>query len=360
MKRFLITALLVASASFPSAAAKLVEDESPDVKVFFNDSDIVGSFCHVVGIVDSVGTREVSTDKEKELGMKIQGRTKVLVRLSDPVGLNAGAVLYVINERNLVVSKMTVSSIFRTVSFESMCVGYGNFRNAQQDFRVVRSAKETSGQSAAESVARGNWYRENGDVSKAIQEYQNAVKTDPKNPEAHTALGYIYLDRNMAQFAMKEFNEAYAGIGRVYDREDRFNLLKGCAHSRYMASFSSELQKGSPLRAKYIEEGIRFAKEAVDAYPESVEANWMLGSFYYERSGDDQKLDTANEVKCRDCMFRVIKSKPDHVEALVVLAKLYKKHRNREKAELYAAKAVNAAPQDRSVRDLLTSIKEMK
>ena len=356
--------MLIAVALFivivPAHAAKLVEEESSDVHVFFNESDSAGTLCHVVGIVDSVGTREMSTDKEKELGMKIQGRTKILVRLSDPVGLNAGAMLYVVNERNLVVSKMSVSSIFRSVSFENMCVGYGNFRNVKQDFKVVRLSKEVSGQSAAESIAKGNFYRENGDISKAIQEYQNALKADPRSPEAHSALGYVYLERNMAQFAVKEFNEAYAGIGRVYDREDRFNLLKGCAHSRYMASFNSELQKGSPLRTKYVEEGIRFAKEAVDVYPESVEANWMLGSFYYDRSGEDQKLDTANEVKCRDCMLRVIKAKPDHVEALVILAKLYKKHRNRDKAELYASKAVAAAPQDRAVRDLLTSIKEMK
>jgi tetratricopeptide (TPR) repeat protein len=358
MKKLIAVILLLSA--LPLAAAKIVEDESSDVQVFFNESDVAGTFCHVVGIVDSIGTREMSTDKEKELGMRIQGRTKLLVRLSDPIGLNAGSVLYVINERNLVVSKMAVSSIFKTVSFEMMSVGYGNFRNAKPDFKVVRLSKQEKGQGAAESIAKGNFHRENGDISKAIQEYQNALKADPKNPEAHTALGYVYLDRNMAQFAIKEFSEAYLGIGRVYDREDRFNLLKGCAHSRYIASFNSELPKGSPLRTKYIEEGVRFASEAVSVFPESVEANYMLGVFYYERSGDDMKLDTENEVKSRDCMLRVIKAKPDHVDALVILAKLYKKHRNRTKAELYGAKAVAAAPQDKSVRDLFSSIKAMK
>lgn len=359
MKNILIAVLLFIPA-VQLSAAKLVLDGSPDVQVFFNDGDQVGHFCHVVGVIDSLGTREFSTDKEKELGIKIQGKTKSLVRLTDQTGIMNGSILYVINERNLVVSKMTVSSVFSTVSFDEMCVGYGNFRNVQKDYRVVRAASETDGEGGASYIADGNRYKENGDISKAIESYQKAIVSDSRNPEAHSALGYIYLEQNMVQFAMKEFAEGYRNIGRLYDKEDRYNLLKGCASSRYTAVFHSELPKGNQIRDKYVTEGIKFANEAVTVYPDSVDMNYMLGSFYYERSGADQKLDTVNEVKTRNCMLKVLKEKDDHVDALVILAKLYKKHGNRSKAELYASKAVSVAPQDTSVRDLLTSIKAMK
>jgi tetratricopeptide (TPR) repeat protein len=359
MKKLLICAGIIIM-GLPLFAAKLLMEDGSAINAFYNDGDMTGIHCKVVGVIDSTGTREFSTEKEKELGMKIQGKTKAVIRLSESDSVADGSLLYIVNERNLIVAKVTVSTVFSSVSFNRICVAYGNVRNVQKDFHAVIPASDSLETKVYEYIARGNFYREKENLSEAIEEYEKAVAIDKKSPEAHSALGYIYLERGMIQFAQKEFTCAYDNAGRVYDKEEKFLLLKGCAKSRYLSIFNSELPRGNQLRDKYVSEGIQFGKEALDLYPDSAEVNFMTGAFYYDLSSYSTKIDTANELKARDYMLKVLKLQDNNTDAMVIIAKLYKKHRNREKAELYASKALAITPQDSSVRELVNSIKEMK
>ncbi|MGL4368736.1 MAG: tetratricopeptide repeat protein [Spirochaetota bacterium] len=359
MKKF-FAFCLICLCTAPSFAAKLKIEGNPRIKIFFTEGDLIGGYGSIVGSIDSIGTRELSDEKDKEVGRNIQGKTKALVRLSDAEGVTGGSVVYVINDRNLVVSKIVVQSVFSSLSLDKMCVGYGNCRNSQKDFRVVRIADENLSSDASALVAQGDYFRRKGDISKAIETYEKALSIDKTNPEAHSALGYIYLDQKMLQFAVKEFNYAYAAAGRVYDREEKFLLLQGCAQSRYMSVFFSELPKGNPVRDKYVTEGIRFAQEALSFYPDSADMNFYLGMFYYEKGSLDQKLDTDNDLKVHECMIKTIRLKSDYTAAYIIIAKIYKKHNNKEKAELYAQKAVSLEPANADARELFSVIRKMK
>jgi hypothetical protein len=362
MTRLLSALCIVFCIQIICYGANITFDEiESNIIMFYTDEDNSGTRAMVRGIVSQVGVRERITAKEKELGQSIQDRTKITVRISSSIGIIPGSVLYVINDRNLIVAKISVYHTFRSSSMGHMCVGFGNFRNVKNGYRVAQLIMDNKKSDAYIHVSKGNYYRDNGDISKATESYQKAIAFDANYPEAHMNLGYIYLDQKLVPFALKEFEIAYAYIGRVYDREDRYLILKGAAESRFIAAFNSELPKGNKLREKYVDEGIEFSRKAVTEYPDSIEVHYYLGRFYYDRSVENTgKIDTEADERVLKEMEKVISLDENHLDAHIILAKLYKKHSNREQALFYAQKAMKIDPASNKAREIYKSIKGMK
>jgi hypothetical protein len=345
-----------------SYGAKLyVEPGEDKLLIFFTEESKIGQKAILKGLISEIGAREFSTEKEKELGQSIQDRTKALIRLVDAVDIIPGNTLYVVNERNLIVARLSILTVFKSSSFEMMCVGYGNFRVSKQGYRVVQVANDDRSTDASGYCAKGNYYYDMGDQSKAIEYYQKSIGCDKTYPEAHSALGYIYLEQKLIPFAMKEFDIAYQYRARVYDKEELYLILKGSVESRYTAAFRSELPKGNKIRERYVDEGIRLANEAIKIYPESLDAHFYLGSFYYDRSTSDlTRIETENDKLVKDEMLKVLSFKEDHTEANMILAKLYRKHQMKEIALKFAEKAVSSDPKSIEARDLKKAIEKMK
>jgi Tetratricopeptide repeat len=358
----IISIILFLNLPHDGMAGKLsLDPNSIQTVIFFNEEDQIGVRAEVKGVVMNIGARETSTAKEREIGRPIQDKTKISVRLNNNDGVIPGGLLYVINERNLVVGKISVLDSFKSKAFYMMCVGYGNFRMAKQDFRVVRRITETSSTDAYLYVARAYREVENKDISKAIEMFQRAIISDKDNPEAHMGLGYVYLEQKLIPFAIKEFDAAYQSKGRVYDKEDRFMLLKGCAETRFNAVFRSELPKGNKIREKYLDEGIKYAKESIAVYDGSAEAHFMLGKFYYDRSTDAlTKIETDNDERTVKEMLKVLEIQKDHLDACIILSKVYKKHSNRDKALLYIEMARNIDATNADARELEKTIRNMR
>jgi tetratricopeptide (TPR) repeat protein len=360
-KAFAIILFILVSDIYVSAAKLVSDEKGKKIVVFFSEEDHVGTIAVIKGIIAQTGLREFSTAKERELGQKIQGRTKATARLYSEEEVIPGSVLYIVNDRNLVVAKFTAMMVFKSVSFDRMCTGYGNFRAVKQDYRIVQKTMDSRASEAYLHIARGNYSMQMNDLSEAMIHFEKAVHYDSDNPEAHTGLGYIYLEQKMIPFAIREFDAAYESRKRVYDKEDKYLLLKGCAQARYYAVFYSELVKGNPVRDKYEEQGIRYAKEAAAVYPDSVEANFYLGMFYFDKSTDAlTKIETENDVKAVDTMKKVITLKNDHFEAHMVIAKIYKKHGNKDRSLYYVKKAREIDPVNADSRELEKSIAAMK
>ncbi|HNX59253.1 MAG TPA: hypothetical protein PKK43_09135, partial [Spirochaetota bacterium] len=171
----------------------------------------------------------------------------------------------------------------------------------------------------------------------------------------------LYIEQKLLPFAIKEFDIAFANIGKEYDREERYLILKGCVQSRYLVSFYSELPKGNKTREKYVKEGMDFCRKAVSVYPDSVEAHYYLGKFYYDRSLDEmKKIDTENEEIAVKEFEKVISLKDDHVEAYIILSRIFRKHDDKDNALRYITKAVSIEPANREAEDLYKAIKKMK
>lgn len=316
-------------------------------KVFYHDADIEGWKAVIKGKIISIGMRE---DRgETDVFKSETDTSKAGVRLYSKEGIKNGDELFVINDKNLVVARLSVQSIFKSATFGYMLIGYGNLRFARNGDRVVQRVQDEYSQYAYIHKGRGDYYDATGDSAEAIHHYKKAIELDKGNPEAHLGLGIQFLRDNLLQFAFREFEEAYKNFGRLYDNEDKYELLKSMAETRYRQVYLTAIPQN--LRKTYIKDGIRYAKEALAIYPESKDANFYLGMFYY-------KNPEPSDVDARNHLLKVIGKDPENIDAYLILAELYYNHKNMNKARQYAEQALKINPANERARFINNLVKE--
>ncbi len=330
--------LAVVSGAFAAPLMSL-PGESRKLKAYYYEGDHAGWDCVEAGKVVSVSMRDDTN--VKDVSNTAMDRTRLSARLYTDEGIRVGDILYVINDSNLIIGKLEVKSVFNSASLGPMLVGYGNFKFVHDRDRVVQRIEGARSKDAYIQRARGDFYRETGDDAEAISSYKSALEKDKGNPEAHMQLGIQYLKDNMLPLAFREFSEAYKNISRMYDKEDRYTLLKSLAETRYREAYYSYIK--ADLREKYVVEGIKYCKEALQVYPGSKDVNFFIGTFYCKNSNPD-------DVLARDHLMKVVQLDPHHVDAYVMLSELYYKHRNKKKAREFSGKALEIEPEHERAR----------
>lgn len=324
-----------------NAALMIQNSESVNTKIFYTDEDKQGRDAYIVGKVLSLGQREIN---KSDLNQSAQEKTKVTVRLYSNNNLRKGQILYVINERNLIVSRIKVEKIYKSISFGYLLIGYGNFRRVQEDFRVAAERGNIKASNAYIYKSRGDYFFKKNNISKAIQMYEKAINADKTYAEAHLMLGKIYLNKKIYSYAKKEYSLAYDYLWHVYDNQDKFDILLGMIRVRYNLAYESGLGKGNQLRNKYVNEGIKYSKEALELNKNSVELNFLYGYFLYNNANP-------NDSEAKNRMLFVLKNNKNHLKANIILARLYYKHKNQDKAIEYAQKALKIDPSDLEAKE---------
>lgn len=337
--------MLLLSAGWTYGAPLRAHNPQERVKVFYTEVDEKGWTAIPRGEVHSVGVRGDS--HTQELLKMAQPRSSVTVRLYSAEGIKKGDQLFVVNHRNLIVARVDVKSMYQSETFGPMLIGHGNFKYTRTGFTVVQKVDDNYSKYAYIYKARGDFFRNNGETGKAIELYKKSLEMDRTYPEAHIALGYIYLKDEVLPFASKEFSEAYREIDRIYDNEDRYLLLKGLARTRYRMAY--EYTISNTARKGLISEGIKYAEEALKIYPDSREVNLYLGMFYL-------KNPEPQDVKAKTQFLKVIQVDPMNADAYLALAELYRKHENTGKAREYARKALEVRPDSVEARRLINKL----
>lgn len=327
----ILSMLLQPALSF--GAVMKYDDPRQIIPVFYSQGDVVAWQAMVKGRILNIGQRKDTA--KQELSRTVQPKTKVVVRLYNTDGIHKGSTLYVINTKNLIVSRFTVESIFRSKSFGDMLIGHGFFRLSTIGDRVVQRFQGEYPQFAKVHKARGDYYFNKGDFGNAIREYNEAIVLDKNFPEARLALGKIYFKDKVFQFAFNEFLNAYNNKDRMVDKQDLHELLYMMAKTRYIEVY--ELNAAQALRGRFLAEGIRYAKEALEIKQDDVELLYMLGKMYYKNPAPD-------DVAARDVFEKIIEHDPAHIGAFIGLSELYLKHKNRKKAHYYAGRALQIDP----------------
>lgn len=350
MRRIIAVAgLMVVLVAGDARSSMIMEEGTGRLKVFYTMNDREGRRAVLKGKIISFSAKEI-LDKNDVYG-KAQDRNKATVRLYDAEGIHEGDMLYVVNEKNLIVAKMEVRLMFTSRSFGNMLVGYGNFRLASVNDRVVREESEDVSKYAYIHKARGDYYENIGERGSAIEQYKRALELDRNDPSARLALGNAYLKEGLEQFALREYQEAYRTINRLNDREDRFLLLRNIAEIRYREIYESFIPES--LKEQYRNEAIRVCREALRIYPGSERMNYYLGIFHYRSPNPDDR-------KAKDYFLKVLELNPGHAGALVGLSELYYRHDNKDKARLYAQKALASESGNERARAMLRKIEESR
>ncbi len=334
--------------SAPSFAIELRAHHTAErVKVFYSESDSNGWYAIPRGEITAIGVRE---DAHAQELMKVsQPNSKVTVRLYSGEGIKKGDELFVINKRNLVVGRIDVKIVYRDASFGPMLVGYGNYKYSWPGYRVVQKIEAGFSRTAYIYKARGDYYKHNGDYAYAIAHYKKAIEVDRRYPEAHAALGHIYMKDNSLAYAMKEYREAYNEFPLIYDNEEKYLLLKGMTKAKYRMAYEFTLT--NETRKAHVREGIKYAEEALKIYPDSRDLNLYLARFYYK--GPEYE-----DVKAKQQFLKVLEIDPQNTEACLALAELYRKHDNNEKAAVYARRALEISPHNEAAIKLLQRLEK--
>ena len=346
MKKIIIS-IAVFLLACPVRAATLLPEGSSRLTIFSSTTDTKGVTAVLKGKVISYSSRD-EYDRNDLFG-KAQDKRKATVRLYDAAGINEGDALFIIDNKNLIIGRMTVKSVFTSASFGEMLVGYGNLSLGTVGDRVVQRAADENSKYSYIHKARGDYYENTDREGEAIEEYSRAIKLDPDNPNAHLSLGLIYKKQGLYQFAFREFKDSYKHLNRMYDNEDKFELLRNMAEIRYSQVYESFMPE--KLRQTYRDEGIRYCTEGLHIYPESERLNYLIGMFYARWREPDDKA-------ARDAFLKVVELDPSNSDAYLVLSKLYYKHDNIGKARAYAEKALEADARSESARMWLKKIEE--
>lgn len=331
--------------------ADLRPSDQVHISAFYAQGDVQGWPVTVRGIVHSLGTRQ-DIPVDSVAGHTFE-KSAVTVRLFSAEQLKPGDELFIINDNNLITGRIKVVSIFKSISFGHMLTGTGNFRMCSVRDRVVQRREEAYSDRAVVRKSRGDYYMEHGNEGRAMAEYKKALELDKGNPDVHLALGWIYYKQDILRFAYREFEEANKNLYRLYDNEDKYSLFKGMAliRLREIRELSLSAAEFEVLR----KQGIAHCQKALKLYPDSVEANYWLGLFHYTVRGKGDE-DTA----ARDSFLKVVELDPEHEGANIALARLYLKHGNKDKAELYAIQALKSSPSGSQARELLESIRSRR
>lgn len=324
------------------ASKKLNHNYENKLKVLYTERDVLGWDTVLKGKILSIESRINSNKDSLKYNQSI---TRIVVRLISSEGIKIGDTLYIINDRNLIISKIKVKTVFKSRTFGFMLVGEGNQSLAKIGDRVVQRFEKKSFKHPFIYKVRGDYYNEIGKTGEALSLYNKTIRLDAGNPEAHLSLGYIYLNNNLIGFAYKEFIEAYKQIHRLYDNEDKYLLLRGLVETRYKSAYYHTIPQEN--RVNYIKEGIRYSREALRIYPTSKEVNFYLGMFYY-------KNPDPNDVDAKNQFLKVLDLDPNDVESYIALAELYYKHKNKKKSKYYAEQALKIDPGNKRAKFILS------
>ena len=345
IKRLLIIGLII-TLTLEASANLRYESDSLRVKIFFSQSDQIGVDALVKGKVISISAGE----NLPQTGLRdtIDRKTKVTVRLTDNDGIYPDSDLYVVDLNNIVVSKFKAKYFFNDKTLGDMLIGYGSFKLAKETFRVVQEIVNEHRSDAFIYKARGDFFYRSGDRGKAILEYKKSIEMDVRNPAPRLALGLIYYQAEIYNYAYAELSVAYNNIVNLYDNDDKFTLLKSLAEIQEIEAYRNV--NSFENRIKFRNEGIKFCKEALRINKNSVDVNYLLGEFYMRKIDsvtDDDKL-------AREMFLKVVELNPLHSGANLRLAELYIRHNNSEKGLHYAKKALET---DRSNQKAIEIIK---
>ena len=330
-----------------SAADMILDKREQFLKSYYTKGDSVGWDVELKGKIIGLGADQKI---DYAVADKVQDNTSASARLYNNLGILIGDLLYVVDDNNLIVGKMTVTSVFRTGTFGYLALGTGKLRLVSIGNRVVQRVNSNADKSKNAFVYRGKGdvSQESGETGKAINYYKNALSVDKNFPEAHLSLGYIYLNDDMLEYANVEFKQAEKNIKRLYDAEDRYYLYKGLSEVRFKQAYYVNIN--AAIRARYIKEGIEYCKNALNIYPDSKEVNYYLGIFYYRNT-------EPSDVLARDHLLKVISLDESNVEAYLALADLYDRHDNKEKAVTFAELALKIDPVNEKAKYYIKKLK---
>jgi len=201
---------------------------------------------------------------------------------------------------------------------------------------------------SSELVQSAEKYVAVGDYSKAIIEYKNAIKIEPRSAELQYKLGQAYLGNGQLQEAFfsyykaSELNPDYLParliLGKFYLAGNRFEDATKAAQAilaKDPENIDGQILLADAYAGKNISEGIKLLDEVLQRHPDSVAAYLHLGGLYTKLGNPEAALQRFQKAVAVD---------PKSVDARETLARYYVTQNQFDKAEAEYRATVAAQP----------------
>ncbi len=173
----------------------------------------------------------------------------VTVKVRTPTGLKVGQKLYIIDKnpyherfRNgLIVGEITVQSVLKTAFYGWVVTGTGILLRVREGLCVARTQESENLAQAFDLKKKGDFYADSGNRDKAVATYQAALVADRDLPEAHAALGNLFLQeakRSGREFpgrALAEFEHAWRVRENFRYGYDEMKFYRGYLETLHLA-----------------------------------------------------------------------------------------------------------------------------
>ncbi|MCB1138300.1 MAG: tetratricopeptide repeat protein [Leptospiraceae bacterium] len=234
---------------------------------------------------------------------------QVTVRVMNREGLRVGQKLYVIEKnphhkkyRNgMIVAEITVASILNNPFYGWVITGQGNLLRVREGQFVARTLESENLEKARVIKKRGDMHMNRGEVDRAIAAYQDALRADRNLPEAHAALGDLYLEeaQKSGEYpvrALSAFDKAWQNREHFYYNSEVFQFCLNYMEALYLAYSKDRYTAAAGQRPQQhlsrIDEAAQVCATITD-HPDCelhrVRADYYLMEFYSAQSSADQR-----------------------------------------------------------------------
>lgn len=202
-----------------------------------------------------------------------------------------------------------------------------------------------------------------GDIDRAIQEYQKALKTDPQSSLLHLNLASAFIKKNDAVSTIAELKqsiglapdavEPHAILALVYAAQNKPDLATqeytlALKNATKLEPKNIEIYKSLAaiyLQQEKLKEAESIFKLIAGLAPADAQAHFYLGSIYY---------DSKDYIAAEKEFKAALKLKPDYHEALNFLGYFYlEQDKNINKAGAMIRKALEFQPENGAYVDSL-------
>jgi Tfp pilus assembly protein PilF len=224
-------------------------------------------------------------------------------------------------------------------------------------------AADTKASAVMTHYILGSIYEKTGDIDKAIPEYEQALKQDPRNAQVHLSLGTAYLKKNNVPKAIEELNlaskldpeavEPHAILALLYFSQENTNAA-GKEYETALTKASqlepSNINIYKSLGTVYLHNKNYPAAEntfklILGLTPKDAEALFYLANIYDE---------TGREPLVEQTLKKSLEVDPDYAQSLNYLGYLYaEQNRSLSDAERLIKKALAQEPDNGAFVDSL-------
>ena len=232
-------------------------------------------------------------------------KDQVTVRVMNREGLRVGQKLYVVEKnphhkkyRNaMVVAEITVTSILNNPFYGWVITGQGNLLRVREGQFVARTLESENLDKARIIKKKGDMYMDRGEPERAIAAYQDALRADKNLPEAHAALGELYLKEasRTGEYpvrAISAFERAWENREYFYYQSDTFSFLLHYMEALYSAYVHDRYSRASgdrPLQQLMRIDEAGALCEGISTHPDCklhrARADYYLMEYYANQSG---------------------------------------------------------------------------